>query len=94
MVEPKVYQTDENTSQWVTITCEKILLRTKKGNIIRADITKDVEIDDSVPNRRKARTFTYTYSANIPGGEKLFRYCGPHVDVDLDEAPDHPQISP
>ncbi len=44
---------------------------------MRIDISKDVEIDITVRNRPKARTYNYSYNANTPKGGSLIRYCGP-----------------
>lgn len=89
MVSPRKYSIRPETDQWVRLVAEGILFNTSKGNVVRVDIRKDVEIDDSLPHRPMARTFDYTYSANYPKGSALIRYCSPHYDIDNPNAPDH-----
>ncbi len=88
MVTVKTYIHRKLTPFFLILRAENIVIRTTKGNSIRVDIRKNVEIDPSNKKRPRARTYDYTYSASIPGGSKLFRYCSPHGDV-KSNLPDH-----
>ncbi len=86
----RTYMLDKLTDQYWTLTCKPLFLLTYKGNRIRVDIEKDIEIDPTVPNRPRARTFSYSYSAIRPGSANLIRYCSPHDDGHLKgSAPHH-----
>jgi len=77
MDHPRQYQHARITPNYLLLKCENILFTTYKGNRVRVDITKDVEIDDSIPKREQARTFGYSYNANRPGLGNLIRYDSP-----------------
>jgi hypothetical protein len=85
---PKVYEHRWFTPQWLQLTCLPIFLTTYKTTLVRVDIRIDVEVDDSVA-RPQARTFDYTFSANLPGKSTLIRYCSPHPDPETLTAPGH-----
>ena len=87
---PKSYTYSIITEFEHNLNCSGILIRTYRGNRIRMDIRKVIEIDLSHPHRPRARTFDYTYSANIASGPKLFRYCSPHDSFENEgSAPHH-----
>lgn len=54
------------TANYLLLECKGIIFNTYSGNKVRVDITKDVEIDDSVPRRTRALTVGYSYNANMP----------------------------
>lgn len=85
---PKVYDHKWYTSQWLQITCLPVFMTTYRGTLVRVDIRIDVEVDDSV-SRPQARTFDYTFSANLPGKRTLLRYCSPHPEPGTSVAPGH-----
>lgn len=90
MVVPKTYTIIKVTELYWTLEAIGIELRTFKGNRVRIDISKDVEVDLTNKYRPLARTEGYTYSANYPKGSAcLIRYCSPHFDRDRSKAPDH-----
>jgi hypothetical protein len=90
METPRLYAYNEDTPYHHTLICTHIFLQTYKGTRIRVDIEKDIEVDRSNPKRTRARTFGYTYSANLPGKGELIRYCGPHGDWEEEgSAPHH-----
>ncbi len=84
MENPRVYTISTPTPQYLRLECARIMLTTFSGNRVRVDLLIDAEIDDTVRNRPRARTFEYTFSANVPGGKPLIRYCSPHFH-------DHPE---
>ena len=87
---PKVYIHKNITDYEYQLDCIGIFLYTYRGTRLRVDIRKVIEVDPSNPRRPKARTFKYTYSANIAGGQRLFRYCSPHRDDEEEgKAPHH-----
>jgi hypothetical protein len=89
---PRTYRVEKLTQEGsdLILSCHSAFLTTEKGTRIRVDIEKIVEVDDTLPNRKKARTYSYSYSANIPGGDKLIRYCSPHEDGEEEgSAPHH-----
>lgn len=91
MLTVKTYSIRKITDYFRVLRAENINFRTFNGNEIRVDIRKNVEVDPSNKKRPRARTYDYTYSASIPNGEKLIRYCSPHEDV-KPGAPDHHQF--
>jgi hypothetical protein len=82
MQAPKTYKLEKHTAQFYELSCEGIMITTFKQTLVRVDIRKEVEIDDSSPNRLRARTIGYSYSVNLPNpdGRNLIRYCSPHID--------------
>ncbi len=87
---PRNYQYQTVTPYYHILSCHKIFIHTYKNTRLRVDITKDIEIDPSNPKRPRARTFKYSYNANIPGGGELIRYCSPHEDWEEEgSAPHH-----
>lgn len=86
---PRSYELDWKNPNYLIMRCERIYLTTHKGTRVRVDIVKEILVDDKIPNRQKALTYDYTYSASIPGGENIFRYCSPHHDRDNPNSPDH-----
>lgn len=88
MIAVKAYTQKKLTDYFLVLRVENIVFQTFQENLVRVDIRKNVEIDPSNEKRPRARTYDYTYSASVPGGEKLFRYCSPHEDV-KPNAPDH-----
>ena len=62
-------------------------METYKGTVVRIDIRKSALIDPDIKTRLRARTYEYSYSANLPKIGELIRYCGPH-DIDT-KSPDH-----
>jgi hypothetical protein len=90
METPRFYTHEILNEYFHALNCIKIFVHTYKGTRVRVDIKKDVEIDPSTPKRLRARTFKYSYSANIPGGLPLIRYCSPHDDFEEEgSAPHH-----
>ena len=89
METPRSYDLDWKNPNYLIMRCERVYLTTYKGTRIRVDITKEILVDDAIPNRPKALTYDYTYSASVPGGDTLFRYCSPHHDRDNPKSPDH-----
>jgi hypothetical protein len=74
-------------SDRIILTCEKILMiGTASGIAVRCDIVKSAELDYT---RTRARTLTYSYNANIPRGNVLFRYCSPDPGKSLDPKNHH-----
>lgn len=88
MSPPKVYEQKWFTPQWLHLSCFPIFLTTYRGSQVRIDIRIDVEVDDNFA-RPQARTFDYTFSANLPGKTTLIRYCSPHPDPETGAAPGH-----
>ena len=86
---PKVYREEWINPNYHYLSCEQINFTTFYGNKIRVDIRIDVDVDDSVPNRKKAKTFVYTFSAYQPGGNPLIRYCSPHDEDHLERTAPH-----
>lgn len=80
MEQPRTYRHEKLTEFHHTLICEGIIFRTYRDTRVRVDVEKDIEIDPRVPQRARARTYSYKYSANQPGGKKLIRYCSPHED--------------
>ena len=90
METPRVYKYEKLNEYFHTLTCLKIFVHTYKGTRVRIDIKKDMTVDPSNPKRPRARTFRYSYNANIPGGSDLIRYCSPHEDWEQEgSAPHH-----
>lgn len=90
METPRVYSYRINTEFDHELTGLGIIFHTYHGTRIRVDISKGIEVDPSNIRRPRARTFDYTYSANIAGGQRLFRYCSPHGDHEEEgSAPHH-----
>ncbi len=85
---PKRYKLDEVNENWFILSCKELIFTTYNGGKIRVDIIKDVEVDVSVPQRKKARTFAYSYSCSRPGGSRLIRYDSPDTEVGP-KTPDH-----
>jgi hypothetical protein len=86
----KTYHHEKLTDFHHTLTCDGIIFRTYRDTRVRVDIEKDIEVDPRVPQRPQARTYSYKYSANQPGGKKLIRYCSPHDDWEEEgSAPHH-----
>lgn len=83
MDHPKVYRQNFLTPNYLLLECVGIIFTTYNGNKVRADITKDVEIDDSIPGRPRAMTFGYSYNANRPGIGNLIRYDSPDLPAQL-----------
>lgn len=81
MITVKTYKVSMHTERYYELECDKVLMRTYKGTTIRVDIRKDVLIED-YRGRLRAKTFAYSYSANLPNpdGRNLIRYCSPHED--------------
>ena len=78
----KSYHVTRHTDQYYEMTCTGILFQSFNQNLVRVDIHKDLEIEDSLKSKLKARTLGYSYSANKPNpdGRNLIRYCSPHPD--------------
>ena len=89
METPRVYSYQIDTEFDHKLFCLGIILCTYRGTRVRVDIEKGIEVDPSNPKRPRAQTFDYTYSTNIAGGQRLFRYCAPHDDRDEGGAPPH-----
>ena len=89
METPRVYSYQINTEFDHELTCTGIIFHTYSGTRVRVDIEKGLEIDPSNPRRLRARTFDYTYSANIPNGPRLIRYCSPHQDWEEEGTASH-----
>ena len=60
------YSVEIITDQYWELRAEGFPLTTKLGTLIKVDIRKEVEIDDSRGNKKVARTYGYTYSCNLP----------------------------
>jgi hypothetical protein len=88
MSPPKVYESKMYTPQWLVLTCFPVFLTTHQNTLVRVDIRIDVEVDESTA-RPQARTFDYTFSANLPGKGTLIRYCSPHPEAGTSAAPGH-----
>lgn len=89
MESPRIYNKNWLNELHLFLSCTRIIVTTYRGSRIRIDIEKDVEVDDSIPGRLRAKTFGYKYSANRPGEPSLIRYCSPHWDANPEKAPDH-----
>lgn len=89
MEPPRVYREDWINPNYLYMTCEQINLTTFNGSKIRVDIRIDVAVDDSVPNRKRARTSIYSFSAYQPGGNPLLRYCSPHENDHFEKTGSH-----
>ena len=90
MEEPRGYVYEQLNERYHTLSCLRIFLHTHKGTRVRIDISKDIEVDPSIPSRPRARTFAYSYNVNIPNGRELMRYCSPHDDAHEEgSAPHH-----
>ena len=89
------YSTIYYTDQYLELKTERFFLTTHKGTVVRIDIRKEVEIDDTRGKKKVARTFGYSYSCNLPSqsrserGKVLLRYCSPHPPKE-DEPVHHP----
>lgn len=81
MDSPKQYKLKWVTPNYLSMECLEIQFTTYKGNTVRVDITKDVEIDDTNPKWKLARTFSYSYNANRPGVGNLIRYDSPDIVI-------------
>lgn len=86
---PRVYSFQSFNEFEKTLSCFGIFVQTYRGTRVRIDLEKIIEIDPSNPRRLRARTHTYKYSANIPNGRKLIRYCSPHQDWEEEGAAPH-----
>lgn len=82
MLQPKHYALITRTDFFYILECKDIRLRTYKGNTVRVDIYKEIEVDPSNKSKQRARTSGYSYGANRPhpNGAPLIRYCSPHFD--------------
>lgn len=90
METPRFYAHKVENELSHSLVCPGIIFLTYRQTRVRAEIEKYVEIDPSNPFRSRARTYAYTYNANIVGGEKLIRYCSPHQDWEKEgSAPHH-----
>ncbi len=89
METPRNYRYEQVTPSWHVLSCPMIIFHTYKGTRVRADIHKDIEVDLSNPKRLRARTFRYSYNANIPGKAVLIRYCSPHDDWEEEGSASH-----
>lgn len=84
------YKYEVITAFWHSLECSQIIFQTYQGTRVRVDIHKDIEVDPSNPRRTQARTFKYSYNANLPGGNEVIRYCSPHDDYEEEgSAPHH-----
>ena len=91
MVAPRGYTKTRYTPIYMELECVGALFRTwNKGTEIRVDIRKQVEIRQLPSGREEARTYAYSYNANLPRGTNVLRYCSPH-DADVFDAsvPNH-----
>ncbi len=81
MTAVKTYSIQRRTESYFELKCEQIPMRTYRGASIRVDISKDVLVEE-YRGRLRARTFAYSYNANLPNpdGRNLIRYCSPHDD--------------
>jgi hypothetical protein len=81
MASLKLYTVSRLTDRFYQLQCENILMTTYQGTQVRIDIRKDVLIDDQ-HGRLRAKTFAYSYNANLPNpdGRNLIRYDSPHDD--------------
>lgn len=77
----KTYRLLKYTERYYELGCDQIPMRTYTGTSIRVDLRKDILIDEH-RGRLRAKTYGYTYSANLPNpdGRNLIRYCSPHED--------------
>ena len=79
----KDYVYTKVTENFHTLEAIGLIFRSYKGTQIRFDIRKDVEVDTKHTSGKPwARTYGYSYNANIPGGKNLIRYDSPHDDAD------------
>ena len=90
LIVPK-YKITKYTSQFWQMDLLKVRIRTRKGTEITLDIEKEIEIDDSVPKRPRARTGMYRYVASKPNpdGRCILRCDSPHEDATEPGSPDH-----
>ena len=89
METPKLYSHRISTEFEQSLDCIGIIFHSYRDTRVRVDVRKVIEVDASNSRRPRARTFDYTYSANIAGGPKLFRYCSPHDDYEGEGAAPH-----
>jgi len=80
MDQPKLYQKELPSDRWLILECEGIQFNTHNGNKVRVDIHKDAVIDPSIPNRPRARTFTYRFNCSNQM-DALLRYDGPDLEI-------------
>ncbi len=89
------YKVQIITDQYWELKAEGFSLTTNSGTLLKVDIRKEIEVDDSQGRKKVARTYGYTYSCNLPSrgplnrGRNLIRYCSPH-DPRPDEPGHHP----
>lgn len=90
MEEVRTYTYQEITDRYHLLLCQGIFFHTYNGTLVRVDIEKDIEVDPEPIGRPRARTSSYTYSANLPRIGPLIRYCSPHQDWEEEgSAPHH-----
>ena len=74
---PRTYTQTRVTTNYLLLECMNIQFTIYNGTKVRADITKDVEIDESNPKRLLALTVGYSFNANAPRKGNLVRYDSP-----------------
>ncbi len=78
---PKTYTKEVANESWVIFRCQELIFTTYNGSKVQVDLHKDVEIDASVPTRKKARIFAYSYHCGRLGGPNLIRYDSPDIQI-------------
>ena len=82
---PRSYSYTWLTEQYLILSVT-FHLKTSKGQRVRIDISKDVEVEALPGGKRHARTEAYSYNASIGSGN-LIRYDSPHDQNE--NTPDH-----
>lgn len=81
MVAPKMYDPPRwQTDEWLQLSCRNIHMWGLSGQVIHVKIEKDAEIDRTQPKRLMARTWGYSYQANLSDGTQLIRYDSPDLN--------------
>lgn len=88
---PKTYVIEKVTDNYYSLVCTGIHFNTVRGQVIRVDISKDVDIDATIKKRPQARTARYSYCASKPGSDGwcIIRYDSPHADAEKKGVPAH-----
>jgi len=83
LVVPQDYIYNQHTPYFHSLQAIGLQFRTYKRSLVRIDIRKFIEVSpDHTSGQPWARTFSYSFNANIPRIGNLIRYDSPHDDTD------------